>query len=242
MNEKEIIDVFQAVKAIDQAENISKILDILSVHLTRCGWDACLITHLPTGNLAHWQEHILANGWPEDWYQHYLARGHYRFDPCVARCRRASDPFLWSDIPRRDLDNRARTVMDEAIEFGLRQGVCVPVHAPFSPPLVVSASGKTRDLEPGAADVIGLLARHALQSVGRLRSEMRCFKKPVLSQREQEILCWVACGKTAWEISRILNLSEHTVLSHLRNAKHKLNAANNVHAVVQALLRQEIQP
>jgi DNA-binding CsgD family transcriptional regulator len=34
----------------------------------------------------------------------------------------------------------------------------------------------------------------------------------------------------------------HTVLTHQRNAKQKLDAANNVHAVVKAFLRQEIQP
>jgi LuxR family quorum sensing-dependent transcriptional regulator len=52
----------------------------------------------------------------------------------------------------------------------------------------------------------------------------------------------VADGKTAWEVSRILSISEHTVLTHQRNVKQKLDAANNVHAVVKAFLRQEIQP
>lgn len=242
MKQNELFDVLQAAEAIDRAATINEILGTLSTFLERFGLHACLITHLPLTHEARWQEHILANCWPEEWYLHYNATGHYRHDPCVAHCRRTADPFLWSEVSREGLEAPARIVMEEATEFGLCQGICVPVHAPFAPPSVVTVSGETVDFTPATLHVVSLLARQALQSVLRFRGGAGHPPNPALSEREREVLRWVADGKTAWEISCILSLSEHTVLTHQRNAKQKLEAVNNVHAVVKAFLRQEIQP
>lgn len=53
----------------------------------------------------------------------------------------------------------------------------------------------------------------------------------LISDRELECLEWTAIGKTSWEISIILGISESTVSFHLRNATAKLNANNRTHAV-----------
>lgn len=56
-----------------------------------------------------------------------------------------------------------------------------------------------------------------------------------ISNREKECLQWAAKGKTSWEISQILGVTESTVIYHLRNATRKLDAANRLHAVTKAL-------
>lgn len=56
-----------------------------------------------------------------------------------------------------------------------------------------------------------------------------------ISNRERECLQWASQGKTSWEISQILGVSESTVIYHLRNATRKLNAANRLQAVTKAL-------
>ncbi len=58
-----------------------------------------------------------------------------------------------------------------------------------------------------------------------------------LTPRERECLNWAAHGKSEWEISQILGISEHTSEKHLLNAKTKLGAANRVHAVAEAIRR-----
>jgi len=60
-------------------------------------------------------------------------------------------------------------------------------------------------------------------------------EKVVLTQRETECLTWTANGKTSWEISVILGVSESTATFHLRNAATKLKASNRTHAAVKAL-------
>jgi transcriptional regulator EpsA len=52
-----------------------------------------------------------------------------------------------------------------------------------------------------------------------------------LSEREAEILCWVALGKTNPEIGSILDISEYTVKNHLQRLFKKLNVTNRAQAV-----------
>jgi DNA-binding CsgD family transcriptional regulator len=56
-----------------------------------------------------------------------------------------------------------------------------------------------------------------------------------LSPRECEALGWAMHGKTNWEISVILGVSERTVKFHLRNAMAKLHARTRAQAVAVAL-------
>jgi DNA-binding CsgD family transcriptional regulator len=69
----------------------------------------------------------------------------------------------------------------------------------------------------------------------------RIYSKPeeryvVLYPRERECLLWTARGKTAWEISNILNLSQQTVTAYLKSATQKLGVHSKTHAVVKAIL------
>jgi DNA-binding CsgD family transcriptional regulator len=56
-----------------------------------------------------------------------------------------------------------------------------------------------------------------------------------LSEREREVLRWTSEGKSSWDISMILNISERTVKFHIMNIKKKLDAVNRAHAVAKAL-------
>lgn len=53
----------------------------------------------------------------------------------------------------------------------------------------------------------------------------------VLSDRETEIMAWVAMGKTNLEIGSILNISGFTVKNHMQKIFQKLNVLNRAQAV-----------
>jgi DNA-binding CsgD family transcriptional regulator len=57
----------------------------------------------------------------------------------------------------------------------------------------------------------------------------------LLSARELDCLKWTAAGKTAWEASIILGISERTVRFHLNAAREKLNCATTTQAVAKAV-------
>ena len=59
-------------------------------------------------------------------------------------------------------------------------------------------------------------------------------------RRELDCLKWIAAGKTAWEASVILGISERTVRFHLNGAREKLNCMTTTQAVAKAVSQQLI--
>lgn len=58
---------------------------------------------------------------------------------------------------------------------------------------------------------------------------------PALSQRESEVLSWVAEGKTNYEIGIILGISRRTVDAHLAHTYQKLGVETRMAAVMRML-------
>lgn len=101
-----------------------------------------------------------------------------------------------------------------------------------------AARGKSRqemsDLMAMSGEEIDQLLSHARATLGPGHMLNRFGARPRLTPREQECLQWAALGKSEWEVSQILGISEHTAEKHLLNAKTKLGAANRVQAVAEA--------
>ena len=72
-------------------------------------------------------------------------------------------------------------------------------------------------------------------AIRALLPQSRQMELPALTSRELETLRWTMEGKTAWELGRILGISEQTVARHVNNAAHKLDCVNKHHAVAKAL-------
>ncbi|MGR9413151.1 response regulator transcription factor [Rhizobium leguminosarum] len=62
-----------------------------------------------------------------------------------------------------------------------------------------------------------------------------------ITPREKEVLRWVADGKTGPEMAMILDLSEHTIRSHIESAKRKFDAMNTTHMVALAFRSKMIE-
>ena len=68
------------------------------------------------------------------------------------------------------------------------------------------------------------------------------FREMLITARELDCLKWVAAGKTAWEASVILGISERTVRFHLNAAREKLDCRTTTQAVAKAVSHQLISP
>ena len=67
-----------------------------------------------------------------------------------------------------------------------------------------------------------------------------CLLENPLTEREQEVLRWVALGKSSKVISDTLKISENTVLFHLKKIHTKLGVRTRQHAVAKALSKKII--
>lgn len=189
----------------------------------------------------------MLNGFPEDWREHYVQSQYINTDPTVRYCSQNTIPVWWDQIPASRKGRRViaeRQVMDEAAEYGLRRGISVPVHGAGAEWGMLSLAGDAAPSLKAAAALYDLqfLTQCVHEAVKRIHAEQidEQTEQKRLTDRERECLQWTANGKTAWEISRILSLSESTVTFHLKNAIQKMDVTNRPHAVAKALAQSRI--
>jgi LuxR family quorum-sensing system transcriptional regulator CciR len=180
----------------------------------------------------------IAVKYPPAWCTRYFERKYYRIDPTLIHAPSFARPYLWRDLEDLcDLDQRQRSFLREASEFGLRHGVSVPIHRPWGKVAVVSFASDASDIRPEREQRhLGALAAHFDTMFTALARGPVPSVAPVrLTARELECLRWSARGKTSWDIGVILGISESTAAFHLTNAMKKLGATSRTVAVVKAL-------
>lgn len=89
-------------------------------------------------------------------------------------------------------------------------------------------SDRERTLLDLVREPLAALYRHAL-------ARARSFGELPVTQREREVLEWLAAGKTDREIGEILGLSPRTVQKHLQHIYEKLGVETRTAAVMRAL-------
>jgi DNA-binding CsgD family transcriptional regulator len=163
-------------------------------------------------------------------------------DPVMQHCKRSGTPIIWgrSTYLAAGLPER----WEHQAEFGYRAGIGVALHLPRGLHFMI---GVDRDqplpsnaVERGRlAGELCLFAAFAHEAAMRVllpvSPRVSADVTGLLSVREQEVVRWTADGKTAWEIGRILGISEQTVVRHVGRAAGKLGCVNKVQAVAKAL-------
>ena len=175
---------------------------------------------------------------PESWQRRYFEREYHRSDPCISESLHRVTPVKWNQLGRRrELTHNETIVMDEAREHGLVHGLTVPVHghaAEFG--LISLVSGETQGefdkLVAAYGHQVHLMSIYLHDAIQEaLIGQRPPQQTPKLTKREVECLVWTAQGKTSWEISLILDISESTVNFHLKNTMRKLGVYSKTHAV-----------
>lgn len=231
-----------ALARIDAAVTPADVLKELLSILRPFGFRHLLITGLPPPQRGPWQREILYDGWPIEWLKHYLASEHFTQDPCASRSRLVGQPFVWHDLLPKKMTTGQQRVMGEAAEFGLRNGLCVPVHEPRRAPSVVTAAGEHIEVLPEDIPILETVCVHAYRALRRLRDQVEQSRQITLTDREREVLTWIAAGKAAEDVACILGISRFTVERHLSNVRDKCDAVNTIQAAMEAVRRGEIYP
>jgi DNA-binding CsgD family transcriptional regulator len=141
-----------------------------------------------------------------------------------------------------------RQFMGEARDFGLNSGVSFPLHtAQGDSAMLTFASDQSPGREKGRIQRVlpvgQLFTAYLHEAVRRIfDSEDIALSQVGLTVREKECLLWATEGKTAWETSQILNISERTVTFHLQNVQGKLGVNNRQQAVARAVALGIIEP
>lgn len=231
--------VFEFIERVDSHLSIDGLLDDLLQVVAHYGFEHMIYTGLPAGD-GSIAPLVKSNRFPRDWWDLYVERDYAKTDAVCQQVFSKVEPFVWNEVdPRLAARDGAARIAGEAAEHGLADGYIVPVFSrdewlsaiSFGGPHNVALNQRDR----GAINLMAIYASSAIERRQKKRPSRRR-----LTAREREVLLWTSAGKSCWEISVILNVSEQTVRFHTAQIRVKLNASNTTHAVVRALHQGEI--
>ncbi|PLX35651.1 MAG: LuxR family transcriptional regulator [Hyphomicrobiales bacterium] len=228
------------IARIDKAISPQEICDGLTHFTSDFGLDCMIAGTMPSprDHGKAQEQHLLVSEFPNGWMERYLRKEYVFIDPIIRRIQSDLAPFHWLEaLPyiQDETAGVATRMLNEACEFNLKAGFAVPMITLDGTIAAVSLGGEKTDIPPHAPAMISMVSTFAIGRAIELRSRERKRIEARLTPREIECLKWAAEGKTEWEISVILSISEHTADKHLANAHRKLKAANRPQAVANAI-------
>ena len=163
-----------------------------------------------------------------------------RVDPVAKHCKERGTPIVWDQATYTAVGLGGH--WEEQASHGYRTGIAVALHLPGGKHFFIGIDREQR-LPTQRAEIgwmvgaLQIFVSYAQEAAAQLLTPraLRTGDVLALSPRELECLRWTMEGKTAWEVGRILSISEQTAVKHLNNATHKLECANKHHAVVKAM-------
>lgn len=186
--------------------------------------------------------------YPTDWAEHYLANDYVHHDPVLQTAQVQLRPFDWPWLTRNaELTPRQARMMREAADFGVSQGLTVPIHGPRGSfaALCLLCGESQAEFERIQREYVMSIHMMGLYFHSALENNVLAgdaAPRVHLTDRERDVLAWTAKGKSAWEASEILNISQATVNFHLKNVMQKFDVYSKHHAVVKAIMSGHIFP
>jgi DNA-binding CsgD family transcriptional regulator len=201
------------------------------------------LEHLAYGaiNLPSRTGPLFAVSYSPEWEKHYLDRDYINLDPVVQSGMGGILPVDWGSIDRSS--PVITRFFHEAQEFNIGpKGISIPIrgrHGEFGLFSVTSAlpDREWRALKKNYIRDFMVLAYYFHSWAMNSEPKEAFDVEAKLSMREKDCLRWRAMGKSDWDISQILAISQRTVKFHLESARAKLGATNTLHAVAKAMCR-----
>ena len=185
----------------------------------------------PLTSQTHWAAGgVIARFAPQDW------PGSRAFDyvcfecnPLLEPIRNARTRYRFSDFAPRE--ERSFGAYWEALgEAKIGEALCATSYGPSRSIATVHLGFEDRNLPQEDVEAVqlgGLMLTERLMML----AEPPEAEVVGLTPRERDALGWVAQGKSDWEISVILGVSEATARWHVDNGRRKLGAVNRAQAV-----------
>lgn len=180
---------------------------------------------------------IRLHNYPDGWAEWFDDQSLGASDPVHRASNLTNIGFAWSKLPEMIvLTAQDRHILETARSQGIGEGFTVPAHVPGeahgSCSFACAAGEHFRDENLPLLQLVGAFAFDAARRMRRPSSS----SPPVrLTDRQRECVVWAACGKSDWEIARILGISHETVIEHLKHARERYGVGKRTLLAIHAL-------
>ena len=189
-------------------------------------------THWAAGGVV---ARISVDGWVGSTAFDYIC---FECNPLLAAIREGRTRYRFSDFAPRG-DSRFADYWDAMGEAGIHDALCATSYGPNG--MIASlhlgfGEANLEDEQSLAVQLAGLVLTERLMTFAHEEPP-----PPIrLTPRESDSLTLVADGKSDWEISVILGVSEATARFHVDNARRKLGAVTRAQAVARMVNQRMI--
>ena len=176
-----------------------------------------------------------------EWETFYIENCHINNDPVLKQGLASVTPLDWSQL--QGLSQEEKDFLAKRQEYSVgKNGLTFTVRGPSGDVGVfsINTNHSKSDWATYKSTHIGdlfLIATYFHESILRSQDMFRRENADILTQRELECLKWCTVGKSYWETSVILGISERTVNFHMTTVREKLNAMSNAQAVAKAVVQ-----
>ena len=237
------------IDASNKAQTVEALFDIYKEAMKLLGFDR-LVFSLMTEHKAIQRRagHGILLNYPEDWMKYYTEKSFDIIDPVRRHMYASPSTFTWEGIMQMPtMTENQRKFMNEGNEAKLLDGIGIPLRGPRGAIAGIGAASSAGGVETKNKNLlsyVNLLSQQFYTVYLVLEGQRIAKEEPhfvYLTDREQEVLKWLACGKTKSEIADIIEISEHTVHTYVRESLKKLDANNTTLGVLKALQMGLIQ-
>lgn len=174
-----------------------------------------------------------------DWNKYFDSQGFAAIDPCIDAYPHLRGAFTWSQVRRLTPEHALSPIWGDARAGGMSEGLVVPTAPGRRNAAIVRLTTQEASFDAAVLPLLQSVSVIYAASTQSFQSTSIAPPPPpepapapiMLKERELECLFWAARGKTNPEIGAILNISRHTVNTHIESAKAKLGVATRVQAV-----------
>lgn len=176
---------------------------------------------------------IRLTNYPEQWLARYSECGYSLIDPAAAYARSTTRPALLNQLPKSKVKPQlCRQFLDDVREAGLSEGVTLPLCTTslwgfLNLNIPLSHNGSRPPI--GESVLFTCALAEAISRVAACAALSETYG--ALTKRERQVLFWAASGKTAWETSEILGITERTVIAHLTKSMKTIGCVNKAHLI-----------
>ena len=231
--------IFEVIDRISRATRFEEGNDVLRKAIVEMGLSHVAYAALNLPSIKRVRP-LVAITYAAEWQKHYEQEGYVNVDPVVRAGLGGVLPVDWSKI--RSDDPLVLKFLGEAQEFKIgRAGLSIPIRgkhgefALFTVTAEVSPPEWQKRLNYLSRELM-LLAYQFHDWAIKVEGIGADISLDLLSTREKDCLRWRSQGKTDWEISQLIGISQSTVKFHLENSRTKLGATNTIHAVSKAIV------
>ena len=246
------VDMLAFCETVLNSKDVKAIWDLHCREMARFGFDRLIYGFTSFRTEKHYgdlSDMLILSNHSQKYLDEFLTSGLFRHAPMVRWANTHEGAMSWRIVAQRvrqqELTPEEIAVLDLNNRYGIRSGYSIGFGDPSSRARggmgLVGRDGMSQD----EVDRIWhenereLMAMNTLVHL-RISTMPFATTRRALTDRQREVLEWVADGKTTADIALIMGLTTSTVEKHLRLAREALDVETTAQAVMKASVQKHI--